>query len=158
MARRYSLGVNAFNFIWFNFTFMNQAQLPKERERFVKEKLWRSGHQATDVSQFSSFDILVDRKLRLEVKYANPRAQLRGRWMLYAVSPSEFDILAVVFTAPLGFTVYFLKSKLFLKKMVNHENYYHHNIGITEETLKRCFTKNFSKIQIIKRKNTPLGI
>jgi hypothetical protein len=123
--------------------------LGKEEEKLVKRKLWQRNYRVKDVSNYSTFDLLVNNKVRVEVK-STSIFKRKNYWSL-GLDFTKFDVLAIVLHLQFTDEVYFLKDPLFaahlhpiamnrLNKPVNGRNT--DVIVITREAIDRFFTKN----------------
>lgn len=71
-------------------------------EVLVKEKLWKYGYSVRHI--LFGFDLLVDKKIRLEVKTGKYRVQKNGKlhWNIMYPHRDTYDVLAIVFPQPIS--------------------------------------------------------
>jgi len=87
-------------------------------ESLVKKKLWTYGYKVIDVSKRQPYDMIVDERYKVEVKYSSFYAK-DGRvyWELKNVNIKNFDVLAIVLQMPNSeFEIYYLKDLPVLEK------------------------------------------
>lgn len=76
----------------------------RKAEIMVKEQLWRNGYSVKDVAKYANYDLLVEEKIKVEVKYANYEQLKNGvvwKFQDIRIKPDAPDVLAIVFTTPL---------------------------------------------------------
>ena len=114
---------------------MNAAEI-------VQRQLWRNGYSVKSVSLYTKYDLLVDEKIKVEVrgaKYKQTKTDIY--WKFKNVTIEEANILAIVITTPLDDTlIYYIRiSKN--KGIVNGQD-----LKINTKELKALFTDSPSKI------------
>lgn len=108
----------------------------------VQRQLWRNGYSVKSVSLYTKYDLLVDEKIKVEVRGAKYKQTKTGiYWKFKNVTIEEANILAIVITTPLDdILIYYMRiSKN--KGIVNGQD-----LKINTKELKALFTDSPSKI------------
>jgi len=81
-------------------------------ESMVQKKLWTHGYSVQDVSKIRPYDLLVDGKYKVEVKYSSFYATAgKVYWNLINIDSRKFDILAIVLQMPtMKYEIFFSRN------------------------------------------------
>ena len=130
-------------------------------EELVKRQLWRNSYSAKDVSKYTYYDLLVNDKIKVEVKRAWFEQSKDGiYWTLkdLMIKPEIADVLAIVITTQLeDFVIYYMKinkrtleqlneNKMIISKTDHRNKKVTCDIKINAKQLKAFFTDSLAKI------------
>jgi hypothetical protein len=81
-------------------------------EKMVQKKLWSMGYTVRDYSNYLSFDLLVNDKYRVEVKYSSFKKLNKSRfgWNINGIKPKNHDVLAIVLKMPIDYKIFFVNT------------------------------------------------
>lgn len=125
-------------------------------EKMVKKKLWGFGFDIDDVSNKAPFDLLVNKKYAVEVKYSSLFQSKAGKfyWNIRKINAKNFDILAIVLQMPDdSYSIYYKKIEKADEDMFTKEN-----IIITAEVLKKGFSLDAKKVIIGEAKGIKIPV
>jgi len=132
----------------------------KSAEILVKKHLWTFGFSVKDYSEIcglNSFDLLVNKKYKIEVKtgklnFNNTKSNY-NYWAFSGIKVKKFDILAIIaepIDKPYYINVndlikyfYYTKDKY---KKINKNDIYEINIKVKKSDLDKYFVRNLKKI------------
>ncbi len=115
----------------------------KENKDIVKRQLWSNGYSAKDVSHCTDYDLLVDNKIKVEVK-STIYNQKGNYWLLNINKKSKTkkaDVLAIIIPTVLDEDVIYYMD---IKK--NFKNLGAGKLKINSEIIKTLFTVSLTKI------------
>lgn len=130
----------------------------RDAELLVKQQLWRNGYSVKDVCNVAPYDLLVDGKIRVEVKSAKATRNNKWKFIHLKMKPYSMDVIAIVIYSDLGNGIYYAKvsdkliedfqeDKIFLGRgLTATGDHYIYDIVLTAETLKKYFTKSLTNI------------
>ena len=125
-------------------------QQGKNREKLVQKQLWSHGYQVKDVSSFSHYDLLVDKKIKVEVKYAKKGvSKYVLYWVILFLNMNEFDVLAIVLDDPINLfsRIYYLKEKESLPIIAKEPDaHYFQRLRLDVDIINEYFTTRPSEV------------
>ncbi len=71
-------------------------------EDLVKRKLWSYGYNVKHFGKRNSFDLLVNDKIKVEVKTSKMRINKNPSWAIMLNKCNEYDVMAVVLQLPIN--------------------------------------------------------
>lgn len=122
----------------------NNQKRGLEAEKIVQKHLWSHGYRVRNFSIYAPFDLLVNDKIRVEVKTAKlkHRSKAGSEWAISGLQPEKFDVLAFI-PEPFDKPFYILKQDLI--KMTELQTIGKQTIRIKMTNLDK-FTKSPGKI------------
>lgn len=127
----------------------------------VKQQLWRNGFSVRDVSIAMEYDLLVEKKIKVDVRTAETRQTKAGfYWLVHdvTIAPVKSDVLAVVIETPLrDLLIFYMKvgkhvfknledNKMIVSQKEQENGDVIANIKLDTKSLKALFTEKVTQV------------
>lgn len=76
---------------------MGEKKTEKKPIDIVKHQLWRNGHSAKNVSNYTNYDLLVNNKIKVKVEKAK-QAKQKDNWIVNITKETikEVDVISII--------------------------------------------------------------